>query len=107
VSSGTTTAGGHPAGNSANGTVRDRSELDALTKGDLLRLTDGLDIEGRSSMSKPELVDAIIREGGVELNALTREELLRLGRAVGSDVQTSMTKNDLIAVISTRGGRTR
>jgi hypothetical protein len=87
--------------------VHERNELAALTKGDLLRLTGGLGIEGGSSMSKPELVDVIIREGGVELKALTREELLRLGRAVGSDVQTSMTKDDLIAEVMNRGGRAK
>jgi colicin import membrane protein len=81
-----------------------RGELDALTKAELLRLTGDLDVEGRLSMSKSELIDSISRKGGVQLDALTKEELLRLGRTTGSDVRTSMTKDELITAISTRGG---
>ncbi len=55
-------------------------------------------------MSKPELIDAISRKGGVQLDALTKEELLRLGRTTGSDVRTSMTKDELVTAISTREG---
>jgi hypothetical protein len=90
------------AANSADVTVREREDLGALTKGELLRLTEDLDVEGRPSMSKSELVDAISRAGGVQLVVLTKEELLRLGRTTGSDVHTSMTKDELITVISTR-----
>lgn len=94
---------GESSGNSADVIVREREDLDAFTKADLLRLTERLDVEGRPSMSKSELIDAIRREGGIKLDALTKEELLRLGRATESDVRISMTKDELITAISTHG----
>jgi len=98
---------GGSSGNSADVIVREKEDLDALTKGDLLRLTKRLDVEGRPSMSKSELIDVISREGGIKLDALTKEELLRLGRTTGSDVLISMTKDELITAISTHGSPAR
>jgi hypothetical protein len=96
---------GGSTANSADVIVREREELDALTKAELLRLTESLDVEGRMSMSKSELIDAISRVGGVNLDALTKEELLRFGRTIGSDVRTSMTKDELVTAISTHEDR--
>ena len=70
-----------------------------LTKQELLGLAEAADIEGRSSMSKPELVDALKQEG-VGLDALTKAELLAVGAGHGIDVRTSMSKNELIAAIA-------
>ena len=89
------------AASSADVIVREREDLGALTKRELLRLTEDLDVDGRSSMNKSELIDAISHAGGVKLAVLTKEELLRLGRTLGSDVHISMTKDELITVIST------
>jgi hypothetical protein len=50
-------------------------------------------------MSKPELVDALEREG-VGLDALTKAELVAVGTGRGIDVRTSMSKNELIAEIT-------
>ena len=52
--------------------------LDALTKEQLLRLTGDLDVEGQSTMSKQELIDAVVRGGGVRVSALSNEELFRV-----------------------------
>lgn len=89
---------------SAGAIVRKAGELEALTKEELLRLTESLDVEGRSSMSKSELIEAIGRQGGLKLDALNKEELLRFGRATGSDVRASMTKDELVTTISTHRG---
>ena len=89
---------------SAGAILRKGEELEALTKGELLRLTESLDVEGRSSMNKSELIEAMSRQGGLRLGALTKEELLRLGQATGSDVRTSMTKDELVTTISTHRG---
>ena len=62
-------------------------------------LAEEADVEGRSSMSKPKLVDALEQEG-VGLDALTKAELLAVGAGHGIDVGTSMSKNELIAAIA-------
>ena len=59
------------------------------------------DIEGHAAMSKRELIDAIVREGGVPLSTLSKDELLRVARSTGSEEGTSMTKDELMAVIDT------
>jgi hypothetical protein len=64
----------------------------------LQRLTGDLEIAGQSAMSKPELIEAIVR-GGVPASALSKEELLRIARSTGSEAGASMTKAELIAVI--------
>lgn len=50
-------------------------------------------------MSKQELIETIIRHGGVPASALSKEELLRIARSTGSEVGTSMTKAELITAI--------
>jgi hypothetical protein len=69
-----------------------------LTKQELLGLAEEADVDGRSSMSKPELVDAL-QQDGVGLDALTKAELVAVGTGHGIEVRTSMSKNELIAAI--------
>jgi hypothetical protein len=97
----TETAGIHPNGTPADVTLQDSQYLEALTKEQLLRLTEALELEGQSAMSKQELIEAIVRDGGVPISALSKEELLRIARSTGSDVGGSMTKAELIAAIDT------
>jgi hypothetical protein len=52
-------------------------------------------------MSKQDLVEAVVRVGGVPLDRLNKDELLRLGRGTGAELRTSMTKPELIAAIRT------
>jgi hypothetical protein len=73
--------------------------LETLTKQDLLGLAEGFELEGRSSMSKPELVGAL-EEQGVGLDALTKRELLIIGEGDGIEVRSSMTKGELIDAIA-------
>jgi hypothetical protein len=54
-------------------------------------------------MTKQDLVEAVVRAGGVPLDRLNRDELLRLGRGGGAELRTSMTKPELIAAIRTSG----
>jgi hypothetical protein len=54
-------------------------------------------------MTKQDLVEAVVRAGGVPLDQLNRDELLRLGRGGGAELRTSMTKPELIAAIRTSG----
>ena len=54
-------------------------------------------------MTKQDLVEAIVRVGGVPLDRLSRDELLRLGRGGGVELRSSMTKPELIVAISTSG----
>ena len=79
----------------------DSRHLDALTKDQLLRLTEELEFEVQSAMSKQELVETIARNGGVPASALLKEELLRVARNTGSEVSTSMTKAEIITAIDT------
>ena len=60
-----------------------------------------LELESQSAASKQELIEAIIRKGGVPASALSKEELLRIARSTGSEVGTSMTKAELITAIDT------
>ena len=52
-----------------------------------------------STMNKQDLVQAVVRVGGVPLDRLNKDELLRLGRETGAELRTSMTKPELIATI--------
>ena len=52
-------------------------------------------------MTKPDLIQAIGRQRGLDLDALTKGELLRIGRDKGSEVRASMTKDQLIGVVGT------
>ncbi len=54
-------------------------------------------------MTKQDLVEAVVRAGGVPLDRLSRDELLRLGRGGGADLRSSMTKPELIVAIRTSG----
>jgi hypothetical protein len=53
-------------------------------------------------MNKPDLVEAVVRVGGVPLDRLAKEELLRLGRGTGAELRTAMTKPELIAALRSR-----
>jgi hypothetical protein len=81
--------------------LHDSQSLEALTKDQLLRLAEDLKLESQSAASKQELIEAIIRNGGVPASALSKEELLRIARSTGSEVGTSMTKAELITAIGT------
>jgi hypothetical protein len=72
-----------------------------LTKTELIRLAGELDVADPSTMSKQDLVEAVVRVGGVPLDRLNKDELLRLGRGTGAELRTSMTKPELIAAITT------
>jgi hypothetical protein len=81
--------------------LHDSQLLDALTKDQLLGLTEGLELESQSAASKQELIEAILRKGGVPASALSKEELLRIARSTGSEAGASMTKAELITAIGT------
>jgi hypothetical protein len=81
--------------------LHDSQSLDALTKDQLLRLAEDLELESQAAASKQELIEVIIRNGGVPASALSKEELLRIARSTGSEVGTSMTKAELITAIDT------
>ena len=72
-----------------------------LTKAELVRLAGELDVADPATMNKPDLVEAVVKAGGVPLERLTKEELLRLGRGTGAELRTSMTKPELIAALRT------
>ena len=76
-------------------------DLQVLAKPDLLRVAQGLDIEGRTSMSKPELLDALEHEG-VAPTTLTKRELLDLGESWGLEVRSSMSKAELVRLIDSQ-----
>jgi hypothetical protein len=80
-------------------TLHDSQVLDALTKDQLLRVTEDLEIESQPTTSKQDLIEVIIRSGGVPASTLSKEELLRIARSTGSEVGTSMTKAELITAI--------
>ncbi len=78
-------------------TLRGNRQVDALTRDQLVRVTEELELGVPTATSKHELVEAIVRQGGIPANALLKEELLRVARNTGSEVNTSMTKAELIA----------
>jgi hypothetical protein len=75
-----------------------------LNKQDLLALAEEADVEGRTSMSKPDLVRALQREG-LRLDAMTKRELLAIGEEQGMDVRASMTKSELISAVTATSSR--
>ena len=77
-----------------------RTALTALTKQDLLRLAEQAEIDGRSAMSKPQLVGALARQH-LPLDTLTKHDLLTIGEGNGADIRVSMSKDELIKAIST------
>jgi hypothetical protein len=68
----------------------DEGGTEEATKEELLERARDLDIEGRSSMSKQELAEAIESEESV-----TKEELLERAREAGIEGRSSMTKDEL------------
>ena len=88
-----------PQGTPPGVTLHDSQFLDALTKDQLLRVMEDLELERQPAASKQELIEVIIRNGGVPASALSKEELLRIARSTGSEVGTSMTKAELITAI--------
>jgi hypothetical protein len=70
-----------------------------LTKAELNRLAGELDVADSSTMNKQDLVQAVVRVGGVPLDRLNKDELVRLGRGNGVELRTSMSKPELIATI--------
>src|ERR1700750_2879884 len=95
------TAGARPHETPPDVTLHDSQSLEALTKDQLLRLAEDLELESQSAASKQELIEAIIRSGGVPASALSKEELLRIARSAGSEMGSSMTKAELITAIDT------
>ena len=54
-------------------------------------------------MTKEDLVEAVVRAGGVPLDQLNKDELQRLGRGTGAELRSSMTKAELITAIRAPG----
>ena len=79
------------------------SDLDVLAKQDLLRIAQALDVEGRASMTKPDLLEALEGEGVSPTN-LTKRELLDLGESWGLEVRASMSKAELVKLIDSQSG---
>ena len=93
----------------ASGQVRDlagRSRmtdpvfLRSLTRAELQRLADDLEVTGGPDLTKEQLDTAIVRAGGARLDDLTNAELLRLGRRRGDRVTSKMNKTDLLAALT-------
>jgi post-segregation antitoxin (ccd killing protein) len=79
---------------------QDRTSEDEATKEELLERARDLDVEGRSSMSKEELAEAVETEEGV-----TKEELLERAREAGIEGRSSMTKDELRKALHDAGAR--
>jgi hypothetical protein len=69
------------------------------TKEELLERARELDIEGRSSMSKQELAEAVETE-----EAVTKEQLLERAREAGIEGRSSMTKDELREALHAASG---
>lgn len=66
------------------------SPADEVTKEELLERAREVNVQGRSSMTKEELADAVAAE-----EAVTKEELLERAREAGIEGRSSMTKDEL------------
>jgi hypothetical protein len=66
------------------------STVEEVTKEELLERAREVNVQGRSSMSKEELVRAVEAE-----ESLTKEELLERARQAGIEGRSSMTKEEL------------
>lgn len=77
----------------------DDSTAAQATKEELLERAREVDVQGRSSMSKEELAQAVEADEN-----LTREELLERAREAGISGRSSMTKKELRTAL--RGART-
>lgn len=75
--------------------------LRSLTRSELLRLADDLELGRGPDTTKQQLVDAIVEAGGVPLSDLTNAELVRLGRRRGERVNAKMKKSELMAAVTT------
>jgi hypothetical protein len=71
---------------------------EAATKEELLDRARELDVEGRSSMTKDELAEAVKSE-----ESLTKEELLERAREAGIEGRSSMTKDELRVALHAAG----
>jgi hypothetical protein len=74
--------------------------LRSLTRAQLGRLAEGLELAGRSDMTSEQLVGALREAGGVPLDDLTNAELVQLGRRRGEPVTARMNKSDLVAALT-------
>jgi hypothetical protein len=79
-----------PRGQGQQRSEQDESNADDVTKEELLEQARDLNVEGRSTMSKDELADAVEAEQSV-----TKEELLERAREAGIEGRSSMTKDEL------------
>jgi len=83
--------------------MTERAFLRSLTRSELQRLADDLQLAGGSDMTKEKLVAAIVQAGGSPLDDLTNAELVRLGRRRGERVNAKMNKSELMAVLTAAG----
>ena len=83
--------------------MTERAFLCSLTRSELQRLADDLQLDGGSDMTKEKLVVAIVQAGGPPLDDLTNAELVRLGRRRGQRVNAKMNKSELMAVLTAAG----
>lgn len=77
---------------------QDESAGDEPTKEELLEQARELNVEGRSSMSKDELAEAVESEESV-----TKEELLERAREAGVEGRSSMSKDELRKALQEAG----
>ena len=84
------------------------AEGEGLTKDELMERARELDVEGRSSMNKDELKQAIIdtygEQSGQDLSKKTKEELYDLARERDIDGRSSMDKDELIKALRAARG---
>ena len=74
--------------------------LRSLTRAQLRRLAEGLELADGPDMTSEQLVGALREAGGVPLDELTNAELVQLGRRRGERVTARMNKSDLVAALS-------
>ena len=91
---------GRAAGNADGVALRTVNQVGRFTKAELIRLAGQLDVADSSTMNKQDLVQAVVRVGGVPWTGSTRRTCC--GWAGNRcELQTSMTKPELIAAVST------
>lgn len=76
---------------------------DGLTKDELMERARELNVEGRSSMNKDELRDAIVEaydKRGPGLHRKTKEELYELAQERDIEGRSDMSKDELVAALS-------
>jgi hypothetical protein len=77
---------------------QETSSDDETTKEELLEQARELNVEGRSSMSKEELAEAV-----ESAESVTKEELLDRAREAGVEGRSSMTKDELRKALQEAG----